>query len=128
MLETGHQSVQDMECKTYLRRETGEVVGGLQSTGNVLLDVGVTAVVGGEDGVLEATGVLDVKIDLASLAVLGDGNARADGGDVGVVDQGDSGAVARDGRGDSALGATGSTVGDTINLYLDQLLAGTIGG
>lgn len=99
----------------HLRSETREVVGRLQGTSDTLFNGSIATVVGRQDGVLEASGVLDVKVDLASLAVLGDGNAGTDGGDIGVVDESHGGLVAGDTVADSALGAASSSVGDTLN-------------
>jgi hypothetical protein len=62
------------EFVTYLFSLTREVVGGLQGTSDALLDGRVAAVVGRQDGVLEASGVLNVDVELAVLALLGNGN------------------------------------------------------
>lgn len=70
-----------------------EVVGGLESSRNALLNGSVTAVIGAEYGVLEATWVLDVDVELTVLATLGDSNAGANGSDVCVKDEGDEGPI-----------------------------------
>jgi hypothetical protein len=44
------------------------------------LEGGITAVVGTQDRVLEATGIGNGNVQLAVLALLGDRNAGADGG------------------------------------------------
>lgn len=95
-----------------------EVVGGLLFASNTGIECSVSTVVGGEDGVLEAAGVLEVQVELAVLAALGDGNAGADGGDVGVEDEGHDGPVAGDGASNRVVGAASSTIGDTNNLDL----------
>lgn len=77
----------------YLRSKAGEVVGRLQGTGDTLLDVGVAAVVGAEDGVLEAAGIFELESELAVLALFRDGDVGADGGNVGVVDESHDAAV-----------------------------------
>jgi hypothetical protein len=99
--------------KADLSSLTREVVGGLEGAGDALLDGRVAAVVGGQDRVLEASGVLDINVELAVLALLGDGDAGADGGDVGVEDEGHDGAVTRDLGAHGALRASGSTIADT---------------
>jgi hypothetical protein len=99
--------------ETYLSSLTGEVVGGLEGAGDALLDGRVAAVVGRQDRVLEAAGVLHVDVKLAVLALLGDGDAGADGGNVRVEDEGHDGAVGRDLGAHGALGASGSTIADT---------------
>ena len=97
---------------------TREVVGGLEGSGNTLLDGRVTTVVGRQDGVLEASGVLKVDVELAVLALLGDGNAGADGGNVRVEDEGDDAAVARDLRAHGALRTPSAAIADTSDLDL----------
>ena len=82
-----------MKHNTYLRRQAGEVVSRLERASDALLDVGVAAVVGAQDGVLEPSRVLQLESELAVLALLSDSNAGADRGNVGVVDQGDNGLV-----------------------------------
>src|SRR5689334_13796255 len=108
---------------TYLSSLSGEVVGALQGTGNTLLDAGVATVIGRQDGVLEATGVQDVNIELAVLALLSDGDAGADGGDVGVEDESHDAPVGGDLGADGALGAAGSTIGDTADLDLFEVIS-----
>jgi len=97
---------------------TGEVVSGLESTRNALLDGRVPTVVGRQDGVLETSGVLKVNVNLAVLALLSNGDTRADRGDVGVEDEGDNGPVGGDLGAHGALRATGSSIGDTIDCDL----------
>lgn len=104
-----------IHCESYLLLLAGEVVGGLQSASHTLLDRSVAAVIGGEDRVLEASRVQKLNVELAVLALLGDGNTGADGGNVGVEDQGHDGAVIRDLGTDSALRASSSTIGDTLD-------------
>ena len=95
---------------------SGEVVDGLLGAGDALIESGVSTVVGGEDGVLEAAGVLEVQVKLAILAALGDGDTGTDGGDVLVEDEGHDGAVLGDGRSNGEVGAASSSVGDTDDL------------
>lgn len=102
----------------YLSRLTREVVSRLESSSDTLLDSGVSAVVGGEDGVLEATGVEELDVELAVLAVLGNGDTRADGGNVGIEDQGDDAAVIRDLGGHGALRTSSSAIADLVDLDL----------
>jgi hypothetical protein len=99
----------------YLSSLTGEVVSRLEGTGNTLLDGRVTAVVGRQDGVLEASGVLKVDVELAVLALLGDGDAGADRRDVGVEDEGDDATVAGDLGAHGSLRASGSAIADTLD-------------
>lgn len=104
---------------TYLVLRTGEVVGRLEGTSDALLNSGVATVVGAEDGVLEATGVLNVHVDLAVLAVLGGLDIGAEGGDVGIKDERHDGPVGRDLVAHGALRASGSAIGDTADGNLD---------
>lgn len=99
----------------YLGALAREVVGGLESTSDTLLEGSITAVIGGQDGVLEATRVPDVDVQLAVLAGVGQSNAGANGGDVGIEDEGDDGAVRRDLAAHAALRTAASTIGDTLN-------------
>jgi hypothetical protein len=103
------------DAEACLSSLTREVVGGLQGPGDALLNGRVTAVVGRQDGVLEPAGVLEVDVQLAILALLGDGNAGANRGDVGVEDEGDNTAVTRDLGAHGALGASSSTIADTAD-------------
>lgn len=115
----------------YLSSLAREVVGGLESARNALLDGSVTAVVGGQDGVLEASGVLQVNVELAVLALLRDGDARAGGRDVRVEDEGDNGAVRRDLGAHGALGTSGSSIADALDgdlQCLSQYLVRASGG
>ena len=106
------------ELVTYLFSLTREVVGRLQGTSDARLDRRVAAVVGRQDGVLEASRVLNVDIELAVLALLGNGNTGADGRNVGVEDEGDDAAVGRDLGAHGSLGASGSAIGNTSDLDL----------
>lgn len=65
-----------------------EVVIRLQGAGDALLDVCIAAIISTQDGVLEATRVLELEGELAVLALFGEGNTGANGGDILVVDQG----------------------------------------
>jgi hypothetical protein len=103
---------------TYLSSLTREVVGGLQGAGDALLNGRVAAVVGRQDRILEASGVLEVDIELAVLALLGDRNAGADGGNVRVEDEGNDAAVTRDLGAHASLRTSGSTIGNAANLDL----------
>ena len=58
---------------------TGEVVSRLQRTADAFLESRITTVVGAENRVLEAAGVGDGNVQLAVLALLGNGDVRADG-------------------------------------------------
>jgi hypothetical protein len=100
---------------------TREVVGRLEGTGDTLLDGRVTAVVGGQDGVLEASGVQKLDVELAVLALLGDGDAGADGSDVGVEDEGDDGTVARDLGAHGSLRTSSSSIADTLDGDLQSM-------
>ena len=93
---------------------SGEVVGVLLGTGDALVESGVSTVVGAEDGVLEATRVLDVQVELAVLAALGDGDAGADRGDVLVEYEGHDRLVGADGRCNGTAGAAGTSVCDSL--------------
>lgn len=122
MLDCGFLSVRYYGCsdgETNLGCQAGKVVGGLQGAGDALLDVGVAAVIGAQDGVLEAAGVLELESKLAVLALLGDGDAGADGGNVSVVDQGDDTAVIGEDCADGALGtsSTASANLEDFDLY-----------
>ena len=111
-------------CFTYLLLRTGEVVGRLEGTGDTLLDGGITTVVGAEDRVLEPTGVLDVHVDLAVLAVLDGLDIGTNRGNVGIEDERHDGAVRRDLVAHGALRASRSTIGDTADGNLDVLELG----
>jgi hypothetical protein len=104
--------------QTYLSLLPREVVCGLEGAGDTLLDGSVATVVGGQDGVLEASGVLDVDVELAVLALLSESDAGASGGDVGVEDEGHDAAVIRDLGAHSALRTSGSAIADTADLDL----------
>ena len=95
-----------------MRSHAGEVVGRLQSAGDALLDVGVSAVVSAQDGVLETTRILKLEGELAVLALLGEGDTGTDGGDVGIVDQGNDTLIIRDDGADTTLRAACSTSTD----------------
>lgn len=99
----------------YLVVGAGEVVGALDLAGDALVEVGVATVIGSEDGVLEATGIQKIEVDLAVLAVLSNGDGGAERGDVGIEDQGDGGGIGREELADGALGAAGTTIGDTTD-------------
>lgn len=73
-----------------------EVVGTLLGTVDTGIELSKAAVVGGEDGVLEATRILQVDVELAVLAVLGDGDVLPHGGNVRVKDERHRGAIVRD--------------------------------
>ena len=100
---------------TYLSSLTREVVGGLEGAGDARLDGRVATVIGRQDRVLEAAGVLEVDVELAILALLGDCDARADGSNVRVEDERYDAAVGRDLRAHSALGASSSSIADTLD-------------
>ena len=103
----------------YLVSLAGEVVCRFEGTGDAFVDRGITAVVSAEDGVLEPSRVRDIDVKLAVFALLGDGNARTDGGDVRVEDEGDEGLVGRELGAHGALRTPGSSVGDTSDGDLD---------
>lgn len=106
------------ETETHLSLLAREVVGGLERALDTLLDGSITAVVGAENGVLEATWVPDVDVELAVLAGVGKRNAGAEGGNVGIEDESDGGLVTRDLSAHGSLRATSSTIGDTTDLDL----------
>ena len=112
----------ETQDKTYLRSQAGEVVGRLERASDALLDVGVPAVVGAQDGVLESAGVLQLESELAVLALLGDGDARADGGDVGVVDESYDGLVLGEDGADGALRTSCTTGANLEDFHLLQLV------
>lgn len=99
----------------YLFLVTREVVGGLEGTGDAGLDGGITTVVGGQDGVLEASWVLNIDVELAVLALLGNGNAGADRRNVRVEDQGDDATVIGELGSHGSLGASGTTILNTLD-------------
>jgi hypothetical protein len=101
--------------RTYLSSLTREVVGRLERTGDTFLDGRVATVVRGQDGVLETSRVRDVNVELAVLALLGDGDTGANRGDVRVEDERHDGPVAADLRAHGALGATGSSIADATD-------------
>ena len=92
-----------------------EVVSRLERTSDALLDGGISTVVGAEDRVLEATGVLNVDVELAVLALLGNSNAWADGSNVRVEDERDESLISRKLVAQSALGASCSAVLDAAD-------------
>ena len=61
---------------------------------------------------------MEVDVDLAILAALGNGNAGSDGGDVGVKDQSESVTVSGQTDTDGALWASGTTVADGLDVDL----------
>lgn len=103
---------------THLRSLAGEVVSRLQSASDTLLDVCVAAVVGAEDRVLKTSRIFELKGELTVLALLSDSYVRANGRNVGVVDQGYDTAVIRDDGADSALRAPSTTGADLENFHL----------
>lgn len=104
--------------RSYLSSVSGEVVGRLESARDTLLDGRVATVVGGQNGVLEASWVLNVDVQLAVLALLSNGDAGADRGDVRVEDERHDSPVAVDLGAHGALRATSSSIADTANLDL----------
>jgi hypothetical protein len=102
----------------YLSSLTREVVGGLEGSADALLDGSVSTVVGGENRVLEAAWVKKVDVELAVLALLGDSDAGADGGNVRIEDEGDNGAVTRDLGAHRSLRTSCSTIADTSDRNL----------
>ena len=86
---------------TYLSSLAGEIVDRLLRAADAFVQVRISAVVGREDRVLEAAGVLEVEVELAVLAALGDGNTGADGSDVIVEDECQSCLVGGDGGADT---------------------------
>jgi hypothetical protein len=58
----------------------GEVVGSDKAPSHTLIETGPSVVGSVEDGVLEATGVLEVQVELAVLAAVGRDGAGADVG------------------------------------------------
>ena len=80
------------------------------------IELSKAAVVGGEDGVLEATGILQVDVELAVLAVLCDGDTLAHGGNIRVEDERHGGAIVGDNRCDSALRTASTAIGDLYKL------------
>lgn len=57
---------------------------------NTSIERDVASVDGAEDAVLETTWVSEVQVQLAVLAVLGDGDSWADGSDILIEDQGEA--------------------------------------
>jgi hypothetical protein len=104
-----HQELR-LRSWSYLSLLAGEVVGGLESSSDASLDGSIATVIGRQDRVLEAAGVLNVDIELAVLALLSHGNAGADGRDVRIEDQGDDAAVIGELGSHSSLGASGATI------------------
>ena len=113
-----YKGSQELVLRSYLSLLSREVVGALQGTGDTLANGSITTVIGRKDGVLETTGVQEVDVELAVLAGLGNSNTGADGGNVGVEDEGHDAPVGRDLRANSTLRAAGSSVGHTTDLDL----------
>lgn len=82
---------------------------------NLLGKVNETTVIRGEDGVLEAAGVVELDVELAVLAGVNNGETGAGVGVVGVEEDGERLPVRRHRDGGGALGATGTTVRDGLN-------------
>lgn len=99
----------------------GEIVGRLQSTLDTLLDRSIAAIIGGQNGILEASGVVKGNVELAVLALLGNGDSRANGSDVRVEDEGDNVPVVRNCGADGALGATCASVTNALDLDLGYI-------
>jgi hypothetical protein len=104
---------------TYLVLRPREVVGRFEGTGDTLLDGRIATVVGAQNRVLEAAGVLDVHVDLAILAVLNGLDIGTNRRSVGVEDERHDGPVRRDLVAHGARRAAGSTIGDTADGNLD---------
>ena len=100
----------------YLSGLSRKVVGRLLGAGDAGVEVRITPIVGGEDGVLETAGIQEVKIELAVLTALGDGRLAADGSHVAVHEDRQGCLVGADGVGDSALRATRAGVGEAGDL------------
>jgi len=135
-----------------LRRDlvwlTGEVVSCLLDTSDASVKANVTTELGAEDAVLEARWILKIQVQLAVLAGLCCGDAGADGGDVGVEDQGESStvlsnsdiyhyvvrfgyprlSVVGDERSHTALWTTSSTIGDGVDVDLGRVGSNRAGG
>lgn len=118
MRQYDHGVISSCHLMAYLSSLSREVVGRLQGTCDTLLDGSIATIIGRQDGVLEATGVLNVDVELAVLALLSNSNAGADGSDVRVEDEGDNAPVGRDLRAHGTLGAAGSSIADTSDLDL----------
>lgn len=102
----------------YLVLLAGEVVSALCGARHTVLQACIAAVIGGEDGVLEAAGVFELQLQLAELSAVG-------GGDVGaglhyevVEGEGDCGFVVGEETLDGLVGATRAAICDTCDLDL----------
>lgn len=103
---------------SYLGSLSREIVGGLEETSDTLLDGGIATVIGRHDGVLETSGVLEVDIELAVLALLGDRDTRTDGRNVRIENESDNGTVIRDLSAHGTLRAASSAISDASDLDL----------
>lgn len=105
---------------TYLGCQAREVVCRFECASDALFDVCITTVVSTQDGVLESTRVLQLKSELAILALLRDRNTRTNGGDIGVVNQGHNTLVIGDDSANSALRTPCAACANLEDFHLDQ--------
>jgi len=96
----------------------GEIVSGRLGSSDALVDANVSSEDGAEDAVLEAAWVAEVKIQLAVLAGLDDGNAGADGCNVGIEDEGEGLTISRDERANGALRTSSSSICKSVEVDL----------
>ena len=108
-----------MRGATYLRGFACEVVCRLQGTGDALLYVCISTIVSTQNGVLEATRVLELKGELTVFALFSEGNVGANGGNIGIVDQGNDTSIFRNDSADGALGASSTASADLKDFHLD---------
>lgn len=108
---------------TYLVSLAREVVSRLEHSSDTLVNGGITTVIGTEHRVLEASRVLDINVKLAVLALLGDGDTRANGGDVGVEDESDEGLVGGELSAHGALRTSSSSICNPPNGDLGQIVS-----
>lgn len=95
-----------------------EVVGRLAGARDATGDLRIAAIVGLEDGELPALREAKLDVELAVLAELGGGDARARLSDEAVVQEGDCRQVAGELAGDAARGAAGACKGKSLDRYL----------
>lgn len=109
---------------TYVASLARVVVVALLEAFNSTVQLGISAVVNTEDGVLVTTWVLELEVELAVLAAVLNVDVGADGSDVFVEDQGDGLTVIREDGTSASLRATSSTIGDTDDVHRVGLVRG----
>jgi len=97
---------------------SGEVVGGQLLTLDSSVQILVSAIVGGVESVLPTIGIVDVEVDLAVLATVGNCGSRTDGSNIVVEEEGENLLSAVGGIGYGASRASATSIGEGIDVNI----------